>query len=71
MFSVIEGLGGEVQDVFIAEFDKHTYYANLRILRDGQLVLVDLRPSDAFAIALLADKPILLSDHVLSKIGVQ
>ena len=47
----IEALGGELQDVVIHTLEDHTYFASLRISRDGELVEVDSRPSDAVALA--------------------
>src|SRR5229473_5106767 len=49
--SVIELLGGELQDIFISELRDHTYYAKLRIKHEGEIVEVDSRPSDAIAVA--------------------
>ena len=33
--SVIEQLGGEVQDVVISDLEEHTYFARLRVRREG------------------------------------
>ena len=45
--SVIDSMGGDLQDVFISELRDHTYFAKLRIRINGELVEVDSRPSDA------------------------
>src|SRR6202451_1403361 len=45
--TVIEQLGGELQDIYISELREHTYYAKLRIRKEGELIDVDSRPSDA------------------------
>src|SRR3989475_12224623 len=34
--SVVEHLGGEIQDIFISELRDHTYFAKLRIRQDGE-----------------------------------
>src|ERR1700721_2548055 len=47
--SSIEALGGELQDVVIHTLEDHTYFASLRISKDGELIEVDARPSDAVA----------------------
>src|SRR3954470_7194283 len=44
--SVIDHMGGELQDIYISELREHTYYAKLRIRKDGELIEVDCRPSD-------------------------
>ncbi len=56
--SAIEALGGDVQDVVINGLHDHTYYAVLRIRRDGELVEVDCRPSDAIALSLQYTPPL-------------
>jgi len=70
MFDAIAALGGVVQDVIITDFEEHTHYADLRIRQNDQIVRVDIRPSDAFVLAVLANKPIFISDKVLAKLGL-
>ena len=65
--SVIDNLGGEFQDIFINELSEHTYFAKLRIKKDGELVEVDCRPSDAIAVAVTARVPIFVSEEVISE----
>lgn len=65
--SVIELLGGEVQDVFISELREHTYFAKLRIRHEGELIEVDSRPSDAIAVAVTVDVPIFVSEEVIDE----
>src|SRR5215475_10652084 len=55
--SVIDNLGGELQDIFISDLRDHTYYAKLRIRMNGEIVEVDSRPSDAIALAVTARVP--------------
>jgi uncharacterized protein len=64
---VIDSLGGELQDVYINELKEHTYYAKLRIRKDGELVEVDCRPSDAIALAVTARVPIYVAEDVLGE----
>ena len=68
--SVAENLGGELQDVVISELKEHTYYAKLRIRREGELVEVDARPSDAIAVAVTCSPPlpIYVSEDVLDDV---
>ena len=65
--SVIENMGGELQDIFISELREHTYFAKLRIRKDGELVSVDCRPSDAIALAVTAKVPIYVAEDVLEE----
>src|SRR4051812_29900748 len=65
---VIDNLGGELRDVFISELRDHTYYAKLRIRKDGEMTEVDCRPSDAIALAVTASVPIYVSEDVLEEV---
>jgi bifunctional DNase/RNase len=64
---VIDHLGAELQDIYISELREHTYYAKLRIRKDGELVEVDCRPSDAIALAVTAKVPIYVAEDVLGE----
>jgi uncharacterized protein len=68
--SVVESLGGELQDVVISELREHTYYAKLRVRREGELIEIDSRPSDAIAVAVTCDPvlPIYVSEEVLNDV---
>jgi len=65
---VIEKLGGELQDVFISELREHTYFARLRVRRDGELTEIDSRPSDAIALAVTVNAPIYVAEEVLDEV---
>ena len=65
--SVIDQLGGDFQDVYISELREHTYFAKLRVRKEGEIVEVDCRPSDAIAVAVTAKVPIYVSDDVIDE----
>ena len=65
--NVIEMFGGELQDIVISELQEHTYFAKLRIRKDGELTEIDCRPSDAIAVAVTARVPIWVNEEVLSE----
>jgi bifunctional DNase/RNase len=65
--SVVEQMGGEIQDIVISDLQDHTYYAKLRIRRDGELIEVDCRPSDAVALAVTTRVPIYVNEEVLGE----
>jgi uncharacterized protein len=65
--SVIDNLGGDIQDIVISELREHTYFAKLRIRKDGELLEVDCRPSDAIALAVTAHVPIYVSEDVIEE----
>jgi len=68
--SVVENLGGELQDVVINELREHTYYARLRVRHEGELVEIDSRPSDAIAVAVTCRPPlpIYVAEEVLNDV---
>ena len=65
--SVIDYLGGDLQDIFISELSEHTYFAKLRIRKDGEIIEVDCRPSDAIALAVTAKVPIFVAEDVIEE----
>ncbi len=67
--SVVEHLGGELDSVMITELREHTYFAVLRIKKEGELIEVDCRPSDAIAVAVTCDPvlPIYVAEEVLEE----
>lgn len=69
--TLIVGLGGSLRRVAITRVESNTYYAELHIMRDGELVTIDSRPSDAIAIALRLDAPIFAADDLLSDITLE
>lgn len=68
--SVIEQLGGEVQDIVITNLVDHTYYATIRIRKEGELIEIDSRPSDALALSVHYEPhlPIYVSEDVLGEV---
>ena len=66
--NVIDSLGAELQDIYINELREHTYFAKLRIRKDGELIEVDSRPSDAIALAVTARVPIYVAEDVLGEV---
>ena len=69
--SLIVGLGGELRKVHISRVEKNTYYAELHIARNGDMVQVDARPSDSIAIALRLSAPIFASETLLTDVQVE
>ncbi len=67
--NVVEMLGGEIQDILISELVDHTYFAKLRIRKDGELLEVDCRPSDAIALAVTAKVPVYVNEDVLNELA--
>lgn len=64
---VIAGLGRELQEVQITDLDDGVFFAEL--VFDGG-VTVSARPSDAIALALRVDAPVVASPDVLDEAGI-
>lgn len=58
LVNIVEELGAELDSVVISELRDHTYFAKLRLRRDGELLEIDSRPSDAIAVAVTCDPPL-------------
>lgn len=65
--SAVEQLGGDIQDIVISDLQDHTYFAKLRVRKDGELIEIDARPSDAIAVAVTAKVPIWVAEDVLAE----
>ena len=63
--TVLLGLGTGVRKVVVSELKDDTFYAVIWLDRNGDLISVDSRPSDALALALRLDCPIYVDDSVL------
>ncbi len=63
--SLLLGLGTGIKKVVVNELKEDTFYALIWLERDGEMISVDSRPSDALALALRLDCPIFVEDTVL------
>ena len=63
--NLLTGLDTRVHKVVVNELREDTFYAVIWLERDGRIISVDSRPSDALAIALRLDCPIFVEDEVL------
>ena len=66
--SVIADLDGELEKIVVHDLRDHTFYAKLVIRRDGKLVEVDARPSDAIALGVASDTPLYAEESVLQQV---
>ncbi len=63
--NLLLGLECRVHRVVVNELKDDTFYALIWIERNGQMMSVDSRPSDALALALRVDCPIFVNEEVL------
>jgi hypothetical protein len=63
--NVLVGLDTQVHKVVVTELREDTFYAVIWMERQGNVISIDSRPSDALALALRVDCPIFVEDDVL------
>ena len=68
MASVIESMHGDLERIVVCDLRQGTFYAQLIIRLDGELIEVDARPSDAIALGVAMETPIFVAEHVLREV---
>jgi bifunctional DNase/RNase len=68
--SLAEAFDISVQKVIISDLREGVFYAQLICERDGQMEVIDARPSDAIAIAIRFDAPIFAEESVMDEAGI-
>ena len=71
LVSVLGGLGGVLKKVIITRVEKNTYYAELIVHRNGEVISVDARPSDSIAVALRVEARIFAQDELLERASIE
>src|SRR5205085_4261550 len=69
--TLLHGLDAGIRKVVVNELKEDTFFAVIWIERNGELISVDSRPSDALALALRLDCPIYVDDSVLKSSKVE
>jgi bifunctional DNase/RNase len=64
---ILKSLDVRVSMIEINDLRDNTFYAVIHLVKNGQNVKVDSRPSDAIALALRADAPIFVDEKVIEK----
>src|SRR6187402_2658421 len=65
--NLLQEFGARVNRMLITALRGNTFFAYLEILRQGERILVDARPSDALAIALRSKAPVFVEESVLDQ----
>ena len=63
--NVLVGLDASIHKVVVTELREDTFYAVIWMQKDGHVISIDSRPSDALALALRVDCPIFVDETVL------
>lgn len=64
--NTIDALGGTLESICINDLTDHTFFAVLNVrTKEGKLVPIDSRPSDAIALGIAKNVPILVEERVL------
>ena len=69
--SVIGGLGGTLKRVLITRVLDNTFYAELIVHRNGDVVSIDARPSDSIAVALRTKARIFAQEDLLHTTSIE
>lgn len=69
MSAIIRQLDAELERIVIHELRDHTFYAKLVLRRNGQVIEVDSRPSDAIALGVAGETAIYVADAVLREVS--
>ncbi len=65
---VVKSLGGKIERVVIDKIEQNTYFAKIEIkTKDGELKIIDARPSDSIAMAVRFKAPIFVAEDVFEK----
>ena len=65
--TALESLGVKVVKVAVTELRDNTFYAEIHLQKNGDLYVIDARPSDSIALALRAEAPIFVAEDVFQK----
>ena len=63
--NIFLGLDARVDKIVVSDLKDDTFYALIWVEREGQMMTIDSRPSDALALALRVDCPIFVEEEVL------
>ena len=68
--TIIAGLGGRLRRVEVTQLTDNTFYARLILDQAGREQVIDIRPSDAVALAVRTETPIYVAEAVFDQAGV-
>ena len=69
--SAIQAMGGELERIVVSDLRDSTFIATLYVRRDGEVIEIDSRPSDAIALGVGLETPIFVAEHVMEAVDRQ
>lgn len=69
--SLVNDLGAEIQRIVVTDLNQDVFYARIIVNHNGSQLEIDSRPSDAIAIAVRANVPILVEESVIDRAGIR
>lgn len=71
LLNTIEGLEARMERLIIDKLIDNTFHAKLEVkTADGDVKLIDCRPSDGIAVAVRAEAPIYVEEDVINKASI-
>jgi len=67
MVNLIRDLGAQVVRVCVTDLKENTFYAEILLQRNNELMAVDARPSDSIALAVRTGSPIYVAEKLLEE----
>ena len=71
LMSVIGQFNAEITRITVTELKESTFYARLTLLKDGDEINIDSRPSDALALAVRTDAPIFAATALVDENAIE
>jgi bifunctional DNase/RNase len=65
--NILQELGARLRRIIIADLRDNTFYAYLELDVNGEVLLVDARPSDAIALSVRTKAPVFVDSRVLDQ----
>ncbi len=69
--SIIGRFDADVARITVTELKESTFYATLTLNKEGELIDIDSRPSDALALAVRTDAPIFASTALIDENAIE
>jgi bifunctional DNase/RNase len=70
MSSLIEKLGASVSKIFIHDLRDGIFFTQIILIKNEKELILDSRPSDAIALALRVNAPIIVAEKIVTKITI-